>query len=82
MEQIAKCSNCGHGIHLEDIESDQVKLALAAGALLGTAAIVGMLVELPEYDGAKEGYDERIREIIEVLHQTADHLTEWGSSYD
>jgi hypothetical protein len=82
MEQIAKCPNCGQDIHLEDVESDHVKLALASGALIGSAAVVGMLVELPQYDGAKQGYDERIAEIIEVIHQTADHLTEWGEAYD
>lgn len=80
--EIAKCPTCGTELGLEDLASDQIRLILAVGALISTAAVTGMLMELPEYDGAKEGFDERIAEITEQAHQTVDHLTEWGGAFD
>lgn len=79
---IATCPECGHDINLEDLSSDQLRLILAAGSLIATVAIQGMLMELPEYQDAREGFNDRVGEITEAIHQTVDHLTEWGSAFD
>jgi len=80
--EIAKCSECGHEIQLDDITSKQVRLVLAAGGLISTAAVTDLMLTLPQYDGAREGFDERLSEVTEKLHETTDSFSEWGSGYD
>jgi hypothetical protein len=79
---VGKCPECGHELSLEDITSPHVRLAIAAGGVMASAAVADLMLTLPQYDGAREGFDERVAEITEKLHETSDSLSEWGSAYD
>jgi len=80
--EIAKCSNCGTEIDLDDLASDQLRLILAVGALIGTTAVQGVFLSLPQYEAAVDGFEARVKEITETVHQTVDDLAEWGDAYD
>lgn len=80
--EVAKCPECGHDLSPEDIASPQIRLAMATGALLATAAIMDMLLQLPEYEHARPGFDERLKEITEKVQETVDHFSDWGDSFD
>ena len=59
--EIAKCPDCGAEVTEEDMTSEQLRMALTAGVLIGAAAVTGVLMTLPEYSAASDGYDERLR---------------------
>ena len=79
---LGKCPQCGEEITSEDLESDQQRLSLALGSLIATASVVGMLMELPEYQDARSGFEARLSDLIEEAHRNIDHLAEWGGAYD
>jgi hypothetical protein len=80
--EIAKCPQCGEEVSEEDMISDQLRLALVAGMLVGAASITGMLMEIPDYLAARDGYDERLREVISRLEEDVGAFVEWGQAYD
>jgi len=79
---LAKCPNCGTDIELTDITSDHVRLGVAVSGLLSASAVTDMLLQLPEYESAREGFDERMSEITERVHETTDSMVEWGTAFD
>lgn len=80
--EVAKCPSCGHELDLDDITSPQVRLGIAAAGVIATAAICDMMLTLPQYDGARDGFDERLKEITEAMHETTDSFEQWGSAFD
>lgn len=80
--QIAKCSNCGHDVELSDIESKHIRLGIAAAGLIASASVVDLMLQLPQYELAQAGFDERLAEITETIHDTTDSFERWGNGFD
>jgi len=79
---VAKCPECGTEIRLTDLSSDQMKLIAVAGALVASAAVSGLMMELPQYQPARPGFDERLREIILRLQDDTEAFSSWGEAFD
>ncbi len=80
--EIARCPSCGESISEEDMISDQVRLAFNVGMLVGAAAVTGMMVTLPDYAAARDGYDERLKEVTNEIAEHTEAFVMWGESYD
>jgi len=80
--EVAKCPKCDHELELADITTPHARLGLAVSGLLSASAVMDMLLQLPEYESAREGFDERMEEITERVHETTDSMTEWGTAFD
>jgi len=80
--QVAECPNCGTPIEDDNLSSEHQQLILASGSLVVAAAIVGLLLENPDYEVARPGFRSKIGDVIEHLRQAADELASWGEAFD
>ena len=80
--ELAKCPKCDHELELADITSAHTRLGIAVAGLLSASAVVDLMLQLPEYESAREGFDERMEEITERVHEITDSMTEWGTAFD
>jgi len=80
--QLLECPQCGTPISSEDIDSEHQQLILAAGSLIAAAALVGLMLEHPDYAIAQPGFTARMKEVTELLRGMADEMGQWGEAFD
>lgn len=79
---IGQCPECHHDIHLEDLTEQVPQLIQVAGLLVTHAGAVDLLLHLPEYQGTREGFDEKMTEMINIIGGWVEDLQVWGDAYD
>ena len=79
---IAQCPTCHSDIHLEDLSEQVPQLIQVAGLLVTHAGAIDMLMHLPEYQGSREGFDERMTEMIDTISKWVEDLQVWGDAFD
>jgi len=57
-------------------------LNTAAANLIASAAVVGALMEMPEYDHARPGFVQRVEEVTEYLDRQVEEIQSWGGAFD
>lgn len=80
--QITECPQCGAPITDEMIESPHQQLILASGQLVAAAAVIGLMLEHPDYAPARPGFEQRMSETVEQLRQIGEEVGGWGEAYD
>jgi hypothetical protein len=80
--EILECPNCGRTITDSDLSSEHQQLILAAGSLVATAALMGLMMEHPSYVLARDGFASKMAEVIEDLRQKAEDMGAWGEAFD
>ena len=58
------------------------QLSITTGAVIACAAVVGSTMEDPRYDAIREAWEDKLREVIEILARVSDELTLFGEAYD
>ena len=78
---IAQCPDCGSEVSTEDLPQP-MRLFVAAAALMVHASNLHGIMQLPEYAGIKENWDERLEGITSQLLGEASDMQDFGEHYD